>query len=168
MNRVIKVKNLRLAALKYYKVGKGVELTDPVGYVILEKFGENLYVNPIEIAEEYPTFERLPYANVTKDGEDYGSKLRLVNDIDKDGPCWVLFKGDLRDSFGKDVISEEELENYILNSADYFPDRLSIAKERLEIRPSIKLFRIILNDTKSAKRVNSFFEERGVQLQKVR
>lgn len=168
MNRVIKVENLKLAALRYYDKNNGVELTDPLGYVILENIGNDFYINPLDIdAEEYPVFERLPYSNVTLSGDEFGSKMILVNDIDVSGPCYVLFNTNLKDSFDKDLIEESELKGYILNSNYYFRDRKKVALEKMRKHP-IKMYRIIKEAEEKEEKILDFFAERGVQLQKVR
>lgn len=167
MNRTIKAENLKLAALRYYDKRKGVELTDPLGYVILEKVGKDMYVNPLDIVEEYPIFEVMPHSNITASSDEYGNNMRLINGIDVGGPCYVLFNSNLKDSFDTNLISEQELKEYILRSNYYFIDRKKIALERIKKYP-IKMYRVLKEDEESEEKVLEFFGEKGVQLQKVR
>jgi len=159
MSRVIKTENLRLAAIRYYSKGVGVEVSDPVGYKVLEEYGKDTYINPLNISDEYPIFERAPYANVNNDGFEYGSKMRLVNDVNVSGPCYVLFNTNLKDSFEEDLITVEDLEEYILRSNYYFRERSQIALDRIKYHP-IQMLRILKKDTKSEEKYNKFFEER--------
>lgn len=154
------VKDLRLAAIKYFdEEANGIELTDALGYVILENTRENLYINVFNISDFTPVFERLPYANTTRDGEDYGSKMRLVINEAKSGPCYVLTKIDLSDFFDKEIVFREDLEDYVLNSKYYFRDRKEIAISNLKKQP-VKMMKILLADSRSEEKFCRFFEER--------
>lgn len=165
------VENLHLAEIRYLSLeNNGVEFGNPLGYVFLFKRDERdrVYLNLISFAnDDYAVFKRLPYSNTTKDGEDYGSKLKIVgNDYYlKSGICFVLSNTTTREIFEKDVVSKEELEDYILASDKYFVDREFIATQRMDEEP-FRMKRIIARDKKDEEKYIKFFEERGVQLQK--
>lgn len=164
------VENLHLAEIKYLSLENGgVELGEPVSYVFLFKRPERdrFYLNPISFVDTYAVFKRVPYSNTTRDGEDYGSKMKIVgNDYYlESGICYVLSSTTAREIFEKDTVSKEELEDYILASDKYFVDRELIAKERMD-KDSFRMKRIIAKDKKSEEKYIKFFEERGVQLQK--
>lgn len=157
---LFKVKDLRLAAIKYYsEEANGIELTDPIGYVILEELREDFYANPFDVLDFTPVYERLPYANTTKDGMDYGSKLRHVINEEKSGPCYVLTRMKFTDYFDSDLITRKDLEEYILNSSYYFRDRKEIAMKNLKKHP-VKMFKVLYEDAKSEEKFSKFFEKR--------
>ena len=128
-NEKVNLSNLKLAVLKYFSdEHNGVELTEPLSYVVLRKGKNQKYTNIFEIFDIYddiPVFERVPYSNTTYDGEDFGSKLRIVQGEEylSSGPCYILLQEDLSSYFGKDSINMLELEEFMVNSKYYFKDR---------------------------------------------
>lgn len=159
-NEKFMAKDLRLAEIKYFnEEAKGIELTEPIGYVILEKLRDDLYANPFDISDFTPVFERLPYSNTTRNGVEYGSKVRLVINKAESGPCYVLTNINLGDCFDREEIEGKDLEDYILKSGYYFPDRKNIAVKRFKKHP-IEMFKVLLNDEKQAEKFSDFFEER--------
>ena len=154
----IKTKDLNLVTLKYYEEGNGVEVSDNFSYAFLVKIKDGVYINPFSQLELYPVFERLPYYNTTLDGEEYGNKLRLLNDVDVTGPCYIVVGDNV---FDKDVISYEELENYILNSSNFFKDRFYIAKDRLtKLKQPLKMLSIMKNDVLKLDDIDKYFYDR--------
>lgn len=155
---MIKTDDLLLVTLKYYEKDKGVEVADNFAYAFLIKVGEDSYINPFSPLDLYPVFERLPYSNSTIDGESYGSKLKLLNDIDTTGPCYVVVG---TNTFDKDKISYEELENYILNSSKFFRDRFYIARDRLtKLKQPLKMCKIMKNDVFMLDNIDNYFCDR--------
>ncbi len=164
-----KVENLSVAEVRYFsKEDNGVEFTDPVSYVFLVNRDE-VYFNPFDFGEYYPVFKRVPYSNTTRLGEDYGSKMRLAgNSCDlKSGPCCVLCNIDMKELFGRDTVSEEVLKKYMMHSEKYFKDRELFFEESVRKYPLTTLLKAKKDRVNKEKMIN-FFEERGVQLQKVR
>lgn len=168
-NDKINLKKIRIGVLKNFSLeNNGVEVTENLAYVVLEEGINPRYLNIYEIFEIYdniPIFERLPYSNTTRSGEDFGSKLRVVQGEDnlKSGPCYILLKDDLSDYLGKDFISAEELEEYIINSKYYFKDREELVLERIKKHP-IKMAKILYNDYLNREKVKEFFEERDIKI----
>lgn len=157
---LFKARDLRLAAIRYFDAeANGIELTEALGYVILENIRENLYVNVFDIADSTPIFERVPYSNTTLDGEDYGTKVRSVLYEAETGPCYLLTKIKLSDCFDKDLISRKDLEDYILNSDYYFRNRKEIVMKNLKKHP-FRMLKTLYEDTKSEERFVDFFEQR--------
>jgi hypothetical protein len=163
----IDVSKLHLAELKYYdKSHSGVELGGALSYAFLLDCGDK-YINPLNVGDSYPVFERSPYANFTCDGEPYGSKLWLVDGEDITGPCYVLVKGTLKDDFHSPSISIKQLEDYVLNSSKFFKDRVDVAVNRFRKQP-VQLFKILKSDSKDLDLLNQYFLKRDIVFQKVR
>lgn len=161
------VENLHLAEIRYLSLeNNGVEFGNPIGYTFLMN-RDSIYMELICCSSDIPVLKRLPFSNTTRDGEDYGSKMAVVGNkcYLESGPCYVLSNTTTREIFEKDVVSKEELEDYILASDKYFVDRKFIATERMDKEPS-RMKRIIAKDKKDEEKYIKFFEERGVQLQK--
>lgn len=169
MNKIekIKTKDLKLATLRYFsEENRGVEVDSPLGcYAFLVEIGKDTYVNPFNPLEEYPIFKRVPYSNTTMSGEDYGTKIMSVNNILREGPCYVLSDSSIVEYFSGEEIDLEVLEEYMLKSRGYFRERKTAALARLKKHP-IKMYKILKNDEKMEAEVENFFAERGVQLQK--
>lgn len=161
------VENLHLAEIKYLSLENGgVELGEPVGYVFLVN-RDSVYMELISCFSFMPVLKRLPLSNTASDGEDYDSKMAVVgNECHlESGACYVLCDIDLKEIFGKDVVRQETLEDYILASDKYFVDREFIATQRMDKEP-FRMKRIIAKDKEHEEKFIKFFEERGVQLQK--
>lgn len=160
-NKVIKTDDLYFATIKYYEKDKGVEVVENFAYAFLIKM-DNMYINPFSPLDLFPVFDRVPYPNYTLSGEEFGSKLRLLNTIDRSGPCFIVVGEKL---FDKEEVNYEELEEYVINSKLFFKDRLPIAKERMKkFKSPLKMCEIILSDEKKLDNYESYFSERiGVQ-----
>lgn len=167
-NTLVDASNLKLAELHYYdQEHQGIELTDCLSYIILSKSDDG-YVNLLNVEESYPVFKRLPYTNITRGGEEYGTKVSLVTDYDKcvSGPCWILKDVNLEESFPKNV-NLESIEDYVLESDYFFKDRVDIAKKRMKkFDNPIKMGLIIKKDMKKVDDVDAFFKEREQGIQK--
>lgn len=164
----IKTDRIKLSDLGYYVRDKGVEHGDSLSKVILVDFdGNGSYVNPFCIEEAYPVFKRAPYSNETPSGVTYGTKLFPVSEDLVTGPCWGLCSDDFSETFGKEQVSLEELEDWVLSSSDFYKDRIAIAKRRLKSSP-FKRNRILRNDQPLVDAMNEFFSGRecGVQMVK--
>ncbi len=139
--------NVKLAVIKN-NTKKGVEVAKDFEYAILYKLDEKIYINMLDPVRVYPVFKRLPYANVTQDGFEYGTKLALVNCVqDLEGPCYVLKNFDFKEVFGEKV-TLDEIKDYVLESEHYFAERKKIAMKRLkELDKPIKMLKITLGDS---------------------
>lgn len=161
------VENLHLAEIRYLSLENGgVELGESVGYVFLIN-RDSVYMESISCFSFMPVLKRLPFSNTTRDGEDYDSKMKVVGNefYLESGPCYVLSNTTAREIFEKDVVSEKELEDYILASEKFFVERRIIAKKRMKSDP-IRMTEILVKDKEHEEKFIKFFEERGVQLQK--
>lgn len=167
-NHILNLKKLRIGVLKNFSLeNNGVEVSENLAYVVLEEGKNPKYLNIYDITEmldEIPIFKRLPYSNSTKFGEDFGSKLKVVQGEEnlKSGPCYVLLKDDLSVYLEKDFMSAKELEEYIINSKYYFKDRGDLVLERMKRHP-IKMAKILYSDFKEGEKVQKFFEERDIK-----
>lgn len=166
MEKIINVKDVKFVALKYYEENKGVEVGDPVSYAFLIKH-KGLYINPFSPLDLYPVFERVTYySNTTLDGEDYGAKVMLINNIENTGPCYVILGEKV---FDKDEISISELEEYMLRSKYFFKDRFSIAERRFkEFRNPLKMYNIMRKDQENHKKMEDFYSKRNVEMIKIK
>lgn len=125
-NRTIKTKDLRLARIKYFDLEhNGAELCDMEVYAFLQAVGDK-YVNVFKPEEELPVYDRAPYANVTKTGEDYGNRLIHVSGEVMDGPCYVMELVSVPELVGMDIIGLDALKEYVLSSKKLFADRISL------------------------------------------
>lgn len=163
---------MRIGELRYYsKENNGVEVSAPLSYGMF-MFLEGHWVNIFDVSDDNSIFVRLRcYGNVTNYGFEYGSKLQLVSDEEKEksGPCWILGDVTFSKVIGKEEVSLEEVENYILNSSDYFKDRAEIALQRIHSWDSpIKMYGVIRRDRKDREKMDSFFAERSKTVQKVK
>lgn len=164
LNREISVDNLKLAELKYFdKEHNGVELTAPLSYIILFNNG-NDYVNLLAPEESYPVFVRnAHYTNYLSNGEEtYGAKVKLLTSMEKceTGPCWVLCSDDFKQKLGE-VTTIRDIQNYILDSSNYFKDRLDVALFRLRrFQDRKRMKKIVEEDIQRRDELYTFFESR--------
>lgn len=127
-NRLLRTDRLRLARVKYYDMEhNGAELSPMDAYAFLENVKGN-YVNVFDPTDGLPVLDRSMYANVTKDGEDYGNLLVHVSGTLDDGPCYVMDLISVRKMMGIDVITLEQLKQYVLMSKCFFVDRMGLIK----------------------------------------
>lgn len=127
-----------LAEMKFYsKENNGIEVSDPLTYAFVVDLGDGQFANPFNVSDEFPVFKRTLYSNYTQDGEGFGTKVVLVNTIDRTGPCYILSKnvGDM--GLMGDIVSSEQLIDYMFKNSDrlFFKDRKQFAKDKLKKRP---------------------------------
>lgn len=167
MKEKFNTRDLYLAEVKYADKEKGIEVMEPISYAFVYH-KDNFFYNVIT-KEEYPTYERVPYPNRTIDGEDYGTKVKLLNDIDTTGECYLLTGIKCRELFEKDSVGLETIEDYILNSSCYFKDRVGVAVKRLaDLKQPLKMIRIIRTETSKKDEIDEYFRERERSRQKVK
>ena len=162
MENNFKREDLAIAGIRYYDhENNGIELSDNLSYVVLARVGEGKdarYFNIFDITESYPVFERSKcYANYTIDGEAFGTKMIYRGGYLESGPCYVL-EEQLPEEIFDDVVSKEELEDYILKTERYFKDRVDIASRR--VKNPFRLLSIISNDSAKKDYMNYYFTER--------
>lgn len=87
------------------------------------------YYNLFNPMLDYPVYERVPYSNTTANGEDYGTKIQLIQGDACDGICYIVESFHLQSIFGDKQISLSELKSYILSSQFFFLDRQHILDE---------------------------------------
>lgn len=139
---------LYLAEVKYADKEKGIEVMEPISYAFVYH-KDNSFYNVI-----------------TK--EEYGTKVKLLNDIDTTGECYLLAGIKCSKLFEKDKVQLETIEDYILNSSCYFKDRVGVAIKRLaDLRQPLKMIRIIRNETRKKDEIDKYFRERERSRQKV-
>ena len=137
MGKKISVDNIKLAEIREYDTSHNGVSLDFYSYLFLvERNG--FYFNPLDVTDEYPVYGRLPYSNTTLNGEDYGSKIKLLQGEVKDGPCIVICSRSIKDLTSAKEFSIEQLENISLMSNHYFKDRERIVNERFKYNPFIK------------------------------
>ena len=72
-------------------------------------------------------------------------------------------------TIGKDIVTVKEIEDYLLDSKEYFKDRNDIAHQRLlSWSEPARMVSIIKKDSKSKMKMDEFFAERGHVIQKVK
>ncbi len=165
----ISSKIIKSADLRYYVDGMGIEMSDSLSKVVLVDFGNGRYINPFCISDDYPIFKRSHVSNLTEDGHAFGLKVYHVSNSLVTGPCWVLDNNDFSECIGKDEISFEDLENYILSSDDFYKDRFKIAEKRLfSGKRPFRMRKIIKQDEISLATMENFFNSRESGIQKVK
>ena len=158
-------KNVWLAELKYYsKENKGIEYnTTPLSYAFLVDLGEGEFVNPFNVGEDFPVFKRTLYSNYTLDGESFGTKVLLVNNVEKTGACYVLSKNVVDMGINGDMICSLEMIDYMFDSGLYFKDRMQFAKDKFKGHP-IKLKKFMYDEEKHEAAMNAYFTERNAHV----
>jgi hypothetical protein len=121
---MIPVERIKKAQLRYFD-GNGTEVPEIKAYTIFIKNDET-YINLFNFVTECNVYERLPYSNNTLDGEDFGTKIRLVCGKEERGLCYVLESGKMEELSHYDSISMTDLYKIILKSDDFYFDRKDI------------------------------------------
>ena len=124
MKVIISTKKLKLAQIRYFETERNASeiMEDPV-YAFLYDI-DGTFVNVLDCTREYPVFDKSIYTNYNSLGEAFGNKLVLVNGELKDGLCYIVERKDCSKLFSKDSISIDELLSYVVNSEDFFIDRI--------------------------------------------
>lgn len=135
---LISTSELCLAQIRYYEKDKSAtEIPELKAYAILLN-NAGLFLNIFdENHEELPVYVRVPYSNTTLDGEDFGSKLFLANGMEVSGKCYVVEELGLFDYFGYENVHIEDIEDFIMKSDLFFPDRVFLFKELDESNKNI-------------------------------
>ncbi len=128
MSQTISTKELKLAEIRLFDAYRmASEIPYVHGYTfLLEEDGQ--YRTLFRDFDQLPVFGRVPYSNETLNGEDFGSKIVLLQGEADNGPCYIV-SYDGKKLFGKEEITLQELKTYILHSEYFFIDRLSIMEE---------------------------------------
>lgn len=157
-NRMLKTSNLKLARLKYFDTKhNGVELNPFEVFAFLEKIGEDTYVNVFRPEETLPVYDRAPYSNVTKSGLEYGTKIFLVTGESKDGPCYVIESRNVPELLSKDLISMNDLKDFVISSPAFFMDRdYLIRRERG--KKLVSLMPLLMRDLKRKDAFNQYLD----------
>lgn len=165
----IKTRDLREAAVRHFDVANnGLEYTLPLSRVILLNRGDTLInvLNPGEIA---PIYYRVPNTtNYSGSMDDYfGSKVDLEQGKTKDGEAWLLEDTDFRLIFGEEEVSLREIEDYVINSNNFYHNRAELIKNRLQhervsLKDKRRYAEILVRDEVSQGEMDSFFAERGI------
>ena len=129
MNRSnYKTEQLELAEIRNFNAKrKSSVIPGRRAYTILGKFDDHYY-NILNPSLEYPVYGRLPYSNTTSDGEDFGTMISLVEGEIQDGPCYILDIS-MKKVLQKEYVSFEQLQEFVLDSWKFFPDRISMIED---------------------------------------
>ena len=164
----VNTSKLRLAQVRYFDEEKnGTEIPRIKAYAFLQEVN-GVYVNLLDPTEELPVYERTPYTNTTLDGEDFGTKIILAQGEEKEGPCFVLEKVNVRELFGRDIVTIEDVEKYVLKSEMFFVDRMSLIKEKKGFIIHLGSRLKVMEDSKKFDEMNAFFagHKKGIQYHK--
>ncbi len=156
MEKIIKTDNIKIGVIKEY-TDKGLVLASDYEYVILTK-EDNKYFDIFDRKKEekFAVFQRMPYSNMTKDGEAYGTKVCQVNGVaPKDGSeCVVLLNVDFKDVFAREEILMRDLKDFALKSKYFIRQRREYAFDRLiDLENPISMLKVIVKDTLDEKRI---------------
>lgn len=166
----IESSKLRLAQFRYYNLERQAsEIPDDKAYTILAEIN-GTYINVLNPLETLPVYDRSSvYKNYTKDGmHEFGNKIFLVNGEEQDGPCFILELINMQNEFGKEIVTMKDIENYVLNSRMFFPDRLKLLEINRKQISSLYRKKLLLEDTQKLNRFNEYFSsfEKGKELEK--
>lgn len=126
MKKNIPVEKIKKAQLRYFdEEHNGVEIPEIKAYTIFVETDDG-YVNLFTGLDNYNVYERLPYTNTTQGGEDFGTKIRLVSGKEEDGVCYVLESKGMTELKGLESVTKEYLYKLILESEDFYFDRLDL------------------------------------------
>ena len=160
---------LRLAQVRYFnKEMNGVSIPSQSAYAFLVNVN-GTYVNIVNPIEELPVYDRVPYTNTTLDGEDYGTKLVLINGEVQDGVCYVLERTKIEDLFDKKEVYISDLEDYIMKSDKFFIDRIDLLRDKIGSQRRKSYYRRkMVSDLKLLDKFNNYLaeESKGVQYKK--
>lgn len=158
MKKELNVDDLQLAEVRTFDSYRNAsEIPSVHGYTFLIK-KDNHYENLFYPSLEFSVFERVPYSNTTRDGEDYGSKILLVQGSIEDGPCYII-QSSLSKIIDKETISTDELKQYILYSDMFFVDRVMFFVEhKLSIFEWFKYDRKLIHDMFLKDEFSDYFE----------
>lgn len=159
---------IRIANLRYFVEGKGIELADSLGKVILVDInGNGKYINPFAVEEDYPVFKRALVPNVRReDGLVYGTMMHHVcNDL-VTGPCLVLTNESIYALTSKKELELSDVEDFVLKSPEFYKDRIKIISSRNA--NAFKYRKIIADDSIKLGQMWAFFRERESEKKKIK
>ena len=158
-NVKVDTSKLRLAQLRYFNLErKASEIPDEKAYAVLVEVN-GTYVNVLNPIEELPVLDRSPYTNTTPDGQhEFGNQLFLINGELQDGPCYILERGNLRDHLRRETVSISDIENYVLNSKEFFVDRVELIEKDRKLLRDKYFKRLYLEDIKNLNKFNEYLD----------
>lgn len=125
----ISADKVRIGQVRYFDTEVNAsEIPEEKAYAFLVDVN-GTYINPFNPLEEVPVYDRVNYTNTLSNGETYGTKIVLVNGEVKDGMCYILEKMDGRDIFDKEMVTLNDLKDYMLKSTDFFVDRMEAVND---------------------------------------
>lgn len=84
-NTKLPVKDIKRAQVRYFQSDiNACEIPDIGAYAYFLKI-KDTYINILNPFEDCNIYERVPYSNSTRDGEDFGTKIKLINGTSNDG-----------------------------------------------------------------------------------
>lgn len=154
------VNKIRKAKIRYYEKEQGCEIPEIEAYTFFLKVHDT-YINITHPFDECNVYERSIYPNSTESGEDFGTKLKLVNGKEEDGICYVLET--ILDTFNdRDYISVEELEREIVyNMSVFYFDRWDLAfGDRKDCTTMLERLRIFKGDSTRREKFLKYLESK--------
>lgn len=125
----ISADKVRIGQVRYFDTTVNAsEIPEEKAYAFLVNIN-GTYVNPFNPLEEVPVYDRVNYTNSLSNGESYGTKIKLVNGEVKDGMCYILEKKDGRDIFDKEMVTLNDMKDYMLKTTDFFVDRMEAVND---------------------------------------
>ena len=161
-NYIIPVERIKKAQLRYNDLDEnGLEVPEIKAYTIFIK-KEDTYVNLFNFVKECNVYERLPYSNNTLDGEDYGTKIRLVCGKEEKGLCYVLEYGKMDELSHYDSIPLMDLYKIILKSDDFYFDRKDIIAAYPHLVSRRERKKILENDDIMMDKLFDYLDEKEI------
>ncbi|MBR5370086.1 MAG: hypothetical protein IK137_02145 [Bacilli bacterium] len=160
-NSIIQVDRIKKAQLRYFD-GNGTEIPEIEAYTIFIK-KDDTYINLFDFVTDCNVYERLPYSNNTRDGEDYGTKIRLVCGKEEKGICYVLESGKMKELKNIESISLIDLYKIILESKDFYFDRKDIINAYPHLLSHREKKKILEKDDIMMNKLFEYFNEKELE-----
>ncbi len=156
-NKEIDAKRIRLGKMTYFDTEYNGSAISPIDTYVFMVDINGTYVNPFNVLEELPVYDRVPYTNTTLDGEDFGTKIVLAQGEVQDGLCVVLERIDFADSLGAEKVSLNDLEKYMMRTSRFFIDRLDLIENNKAYKKG-HYRKLIESDKEKLTRFEKFIE----------
>ncbi len=131
---------------KFDPVRNGFEFDSTISKgIFVRDEDSNRYINVLDPLDERSVYRRSTFYGEYMGDDQFGTKVVLDSGYGYDDYAWIL-TGEYIDT------TLDEIEDYVLNSDDFYKDRVLLASEKLSEKKNlldkIELYKILREDTK--------------------